>query len=101
MIYSIWSRSLHVLKVRQNDDLILTSYKHSFQNIEVFTTGFSDFHTMVFTILKTEFIKADPIKINYRDYGNFNSIHFRDELRKELSENPSTNNRYEFFQNTS
>ena len=81
-------------------DLILTNCKDSFQNTEVFTTGFSHFHKMVFTILKTEFVKADPTKINYRDYSNFNSIHFRDELRKELSENPSTNNDYEFFQNT-
>ena len=81
-------------------DLILTNCKHSFQNTEVFTTGFSDFHKMVFTVLKTEFVKAYPIKINYRDYSNFNSIHFRDELRKELSENPPTNNDYELFQNT-
>ena len=29
-----------------------------------FTTGFSDFHKLVFTILKTESVKADPIKIN-------------------------------------
>ena len=55
---------------------------------------------MVFTILKTEFVKADPIQINYRDYSNFNSIHFHDELRKELSVNPSINNDCDFFQNT-
>ena len=81
-------------------DLILTNCKHSFQNTEVLTTGFPDFHKMVFKILKTEFVKAAPIKINYRDCSNFNSIHFLDELRKELSENPSTNNDYDFFQNT-
>ena len=44
-------------------DLILTNYKHNFQNTLVVTTGFSDFHKMTVTVLKKEFVKSDPIQI--------------------------------------
>ena len=46
-------------------DLILTNCKKSFQNTTAVTTGLSDFHKMTLTVLKTEFVKADPIQINY------------------------------------
>ena len=51
-------------------DLILTNCKHTFQNNLSLTSGFSDFHKMNVTVLKTEFVRADPIQINYRDYKN-------------------------------
>lgn len=68
-------------------DLILTTHKHSFQNTEILTTGFSDFHSMTTTILKTEFVKVDPIQVNYRDYKHYNPINFSQELRYQLYDN--------------
>ena len=41
--------------------LILTNCKHNFQNTAAMTTGFSAFHKMVVTVLKTEFVKVDPL----------------------------------------
>ena len=47
--------------------LILTNCKFNFQNtIALLTTGFSDVHKMTVTILKSEYIKADPIQIQHR-----------------------------------
>ncbi len=66
-------------------DLILTNCKHNFQNTFAVTTGFSDFHKMTVTVLKTEFVKADPIKINYRNYKNYNHLEFSNELLSELN----------------
>ena len=57
-------------------DLILTDCRTYFQNTEVITTGFSDFHKMTITILKTEFVKAEPIQIVYRNYKNYNPMIF-------------------------
>ena len=54
---------------------------------------------MTVTVLKTEYVKADPIQVNYRDYKNFNDVIFREELRTKLSEDPASNNDYNYFQN--
>ena len=78
-------------------DLILTNSKHSFQNTTVNTTGFSDFHKMTTTVLKTEFVKADPILVNYRDYKNYNSTSFGHDLRSKLN-NEACNKDYHKFQ---
>ena len=80
-------------------DLILTNCKHNFQNTSAVTTGFSDFHKMTITVLKTEFVKADPITINYRNYQNYNSSEFNKDLRYELNSNPCSNENYNNFQN--
>ena len=79
-------------------DLILTNCKHNFKNTLAITTGFSDFHKMTVTVLKTEFVKADPIKINYRDYKNYNSCEFNKDLKSKLNSNTSAIN-YNNFQN--
>ena len=79
-------------------DLILTNCKHNFQNTSALTTGFSDFHKLTVTVLKTEFVKADPIKINYRNYNNYNHSEFSKELKSKLSNNVTCNN-YNNFQN--
>ena len=34
--------------------MLRLNYKHNFQNTLVVTTGFSDFHKMTVTVLKTE-----------------------------------------------
>ena len=48
-------------------DLILTNRKYSFKNTNAFETGLSDHHHMIYTMLKSTFEKAKPIKLIYRD----------------------------------
>ena len=79
---------------------MLTNCKHNFQNTAALTTGFSDFHKMTPTILKTEYVKADPIQINYRNYKNFCPTLFKTDLRSSLMENELSNRNFDTFQNT-
>ena len=50
------------------------------------TTGLSDFHKMVVTVMKTTFPKAKAKVIYYRDYKNFDLYKFRSDLREQLSQ---------------
>ena len=79
-------------------DMILTNRKYHFQNTLALTTGFSDFHKMTVTVLKTEFVKSDPIQINYRDYKNYNPVNFREELNWKLLANDSSSTDFREFQ---
>ena len=62
------------------------------------TTGFSDFHKMALTILKTEYVKADPIQINDRNYKNFSPTLLKTDLRSSLMENELSNRNVDTFQ---
>ena len=53
----------------------------AFQNTTAVFTGLSDFHKLVLTVLKSSITKSKPQKINYRDYKNFDSVRFNDELK--------------------
>ena len=44
---------------------------------------------MTTTVLKPEFVKADPIKIEDRKFNLFNLIIFREDLHNKLYENAS------------
>ena len=68
-------------------DLFVTNSPHSFQNSSALATGLSDFHKMVVTVLKNTFAKAKPQTISYRDYKNFNTEVFKDELKHDLRSN--------------
>ena len=81
-------------------DLILTNCKYNFQNTIALNTGFSDFHKMTVTVLKAEYVKADPIQINYRNYKKFNLILFQGVLRKRLDEDSQSNKSFDNIQNT-
>ena len=63
------------------------------------TTGFSDFHKMTVTVLKTEFVKADPLKLNYRDYKSYSLLDLNEDLKIKLSSEPLSNTDYNVFQN--
>ena len=77
-------------------DLIFTNRKYSFMQSKSFETGFSDHHHMIYTILKTTFIKLHPKKIIYRDYKNWSQVRFEDELRQSLvSAHPSVYGTFE------
>ena len=65
-------------------DLFLTNCHKSFQNTKANSTGCSDFHKMVATVLKSTFKKAKPKEIVYRSYKNFNKDTFKYELPHKL-----------------
>ena len=65
-------------------DIFLTNCCQSFQNTTAISTGLSDFHKMVVTVMKTAFPKAKPKVIQYRDYKNFVLGNFREELRSKI-----------------
>ena len=77
-------------------DLMLTNKKHSFKNTITVETGLSDFHKLTATNLKTEFIKAEPIKIKYRDYKYFNPQMFNQELQQKFCESNEIKDYTEF-----
>ena len=45
------------------------------------STGLPDFHMLVVTVLKTCFSKKKPRELEYRDYKNFNSVLFNEDLK--------------------
>ena len=62
-------------------DLIITNSCNSFQNTSTISTGLSDFHKMLVTVLKTKFEKRKAKEIIYRDYKKFDDNHFKRDLR--------------------
>ena len=75
-------------------DLFLTNSVQNFQNISVFAIGMSDFHKMILTVLKTSFPKSASKKILYRNYKNFNTNSYKNDLKKQLKYTES----YESFE---
>ena len=65
-------------------DLFLTNCSRSFQHTNVISTGISDCHKMIITVLKTTFNKAKPKEITYRCYKDFNNDVFAEHLRRKL-----------------
>ena len=57
-------------------DLIMTNCKSHFHNTTNIETGLSDFHVMILSILKGDFIKRGPKIIAYRDYKKFDILRF-------------------------
>ena len=78
-------------------DLILNC-KFNFQNTVALTSGFSDFHKITVTVLKTEYIKADLIQVNYRNYTKFHPIPFQGELRDSLYRDTESMSNFSNFQ---
>ena len=66
-------------------DLFLTNCYRSFQSTKVVSTGISDCHKMIVTVLKTTFKKAKPKEISYRCYKHFDNAHFGIDLRENLA----------------
>ena len=57
-------------------------------------TGLSDHHSLVYTMLKTQFSKLPPRKISYRKYTNFDASKFIKEISSAIS-NISTHDDFE------
>ena len=72
-------------------DLMLTNRKHGFMLSQSFETGFSDFHHMIYTVLKTKYNKIPPITIKYRSYKKFSEHEFLGDVAAALAAiNPET-----------
>ena len=65
-------------------DLFITNSYQSFQKTTTVSTGLSDFHNMIVTVMKTTFPKSKPKIIMYRDHKKFIEENFRVDLRLEL-----------------
>ena len=57
----------------------------SFQSTKTVSSGLSDFHKLVLTVLKTSSVKNQPRKIQYRNYKYFHSRKFSRDLKEEFS----------------
>ena len=77
-------------------DLFLTNSSNSFQSTTTVSTGLSDFHKMIITVLKTTFPKSKPKVLLYRDYSKFENENFRKDLKAKL-QNPIVKD-YESFE---
>ena len=78
-------------------DLFLTNFPNSFQSTKTLTTGLSDFHKMVLTVLKCKFAKQKPKEVKYRCYRNIDREMFRYELNILLSEASTLEEFDEFY----
>ena len=65
-------------------DLFITNSCNSFQSTTTISTGLSDFHKMIVTVLKTTFPKAEPKVILSRDFSKYDVSSFGSKLKKEL-----------------
>ena len=79
-------------------DLILTNKSKSFQNTFAMETGLSDHHKMVITILRSIVQKQAPCCIRYRDYKQYDSFIFSNELNRVLKNIQVENINYDTFQ---
>ena len=63
-------------------DVIMTNKKRSFKNSCTVATGISDYHSMVLTIMRANYERLKPMKIQYRLYKNFDEDKFIQDLQK-------------------
>lgn len=61
-------------------DLLQTNFKSSFMKTNIFQTGLSDHHKIIFTIIKLYFTKESPKTKYYCDYRKFGIDYFSSEL---------------------
>ena len=61
-------------------DVIVTSNNKRFLTSGSFNTGLSDFHHLIYGILRTGFPRAAPRTVYYRSYKNFNSESYKNDL---------------------
>ena len=68
-------------------DLILTNKKNSFVNSSTLETGISDFHHMIFSVMKTHWEKEESKQKYYRNFKNFSFDTFKNDLEVVLQIN--------------
>ena len=65
-------------------DIILTNRKYSFKNACSFETELSDYHHLIYSVMKTTFKSEEPKKLIYCDYSNFSSECFKDDFMSSI-----------------
>ena len=65
-------------------DLILTDRTYSFKQSNSVEAAISDHHHLIYTMLKTNFSKAEPKLVHYRKYKTFNFESFKVSLGNAL-----------------
>ena len=65
-------------------DLFLTNCNRSFLCTKAISTGLSDFHKMIITVLKTTFTKGKPKEIIYRSFKNYDREIFSQHLEQKF-----------------
>ena len=65
-------------------DLFVTNSPLNFQHTSTYSTGLSDFHKLVLTVMKTTIPKNKPREIIYRDYKKFDCSKFNQELENKF-----------------
>ena len=86
MLITLWIKKA-CFKSKNNPsciDLFITNSSNSFQNTSTMTTGLSDLHKMVVTVLKKTFLKSKLTVITYRDYRSFDNDKFKSDLKNSL-----------------
>ena len=72
-------------------DHIFVNRKYSFIESHAIETGLSDFLKMVFTCMKSTFVKLPAKKLTYRDYANFDETNFLSDFVRSLNDIPTKN----------
>ena len=78
----------------------MTNKYRSFQNSQTIETGLSDYHKLTITVLKSFFLKQDPVTITYRNYKLYDKSRFHTELEDKLDNMPTNNSNYEVFEHS-
>ena len=61
-------------------DLILTNRKYSFKHVQSYETRISSHHHMIYAMLRSSFQNKEPKVLNYRDFRNFPTENFNQNL---------------------
>ena len=79
-------------------DLILWNQRHSLQLTGHLITGISDYHRLIYTVLKSTFVKVPPKEVKYRCYKRFSEINFLQDLSENLNSYQVGNMNYDIFE---
>ena len=77
-------------------DLILSNCPMSHQYSKTFETGLSDFHKMIYTMLKCKFIKLPPKVSVSRDFRHFDENKFKKEVTDKIENKISNFSEFNF-----
>ena len=81
-------------------DLILTSRPSLHQFTNVFETGISDHHLLIYTMLKSTYTKMEPKVLSKRCFKNFSEQSFLQDLKQGLSNTGNFSDFNSEFKNT-
>ena len=78
-----------------NVDHFITNVPQLFQSTETLSTGLSDFHKMIVTVMKYSIPKSRPRELTYRNFNDFNQEAFDSEITLVLNTEEETYNTFE------